>query len=270
MSSQRRFSVKSGTESFSFNVCNTAEHVQHALSVLSQHTHVMLDSEGQAIGTVAGGLSLLCLGTPMPSSDQSIFVLDMVALQHSVPARTLLVKFLTETDVTKVLFDGRMDKIEIDAALGIDFGAVTHAGGVVDIQLAEVLARTRILKETELDRRRHLELGRFNADFLLRQSSLLAGIELVMGMDKCMQRYASRVRLQKDGEHQLAFSCLRSSTHAGRDRLREGDAQGERKLSLDASPNSASSTPVRSRGHPRLGVPLRQFHHVWKCASSGS
>ncbi|KZV59496.1 hypothetical protein PENSPDRAFT_644892 [Peniophora sp. CONT] len=183
----------SGADTVAYQVCSTNEDVEHAISVLSEHTNVLLDCEGLSIGRHGGKLSLLCMGTPFPTSNQSIFVLDMPAITKEPSACSALSAFLARPELTKIVFDGRMDKIELDADLGIDFGAEDDA--VIDLQLAELLAHRHGLESGRLGR---LISDRFNDLFVRQDQSLLAGMHVVWGMDKCMQVYAPKAGLQKD------------------------------------------------------------------------
>ncbi|KAH7063013.1 ribonuclease H-like domain-containing protein [Auriculariales sp. MPI-PUGE-AT-0066] len=110
--------------------CSTAELVSNAVSQLQNSPMVIVDCEGRSIGTSAGALSLVTVGT---HDARSIFVFDILSLDNI--ARQPLIDLLADEQKPKLLWDGRMDSIEFRREFGITLGRAW------DLQLVDVNSR---------------------------------------------------------------------------------------------------------------------------------
>ncbi|KAA1472710.1 hypothetical protein DENSPDRAFT_821722 [Dentipellis sp. KUC8613] len=178
----------------SFTTCTTRADVARAVNILSQHPFVVLDTEGKSIGTIDGELSLLCLGTPVPGPEQQIFVMDMVILRTVPRALSALKTFLERPGIVKIVFDGRMDSVELFYALGVSLNKV------LDLQVAEVLARQHVLKESERRRHERLAHGGFGFRLVRINQAAMEGLHVVSGMQKLLEELHMDKIVQKDAE----------------------------------------------------------------------
>lgn len=189
------------TAAVNYTLCADVPGALSALEDLSQHPLVILDCEGKTIGRVNGVLSLLCLGTPDTSETQKIYVFDVPALKYTA-AQSAIAAFLARKDIVKVVWDGRMDFLEMREVFGVDTAAI------LDLQVAEVLGRERVLDET--DEGRLARLASVFGDVVHREeySELFSDMHAIMGMKQAMQTYAPDMPMQKDG-----LSRIRCSLH---------------------------------------------------------
>ncbi|TFY62125.1 hypothetical protein EVG20_g6817 [Dentipellis fragilis] len=178
----------------SFTTCTTRADVALAVEVLSRHPYVVLDTEGKSIGTIDGELSLLCLGTPVAGHAQQIFVMDMVALRTVPAALRTLKTFLERPNIVKIVFDGRMDSVELFHDLGVSLTKV------LDLQVAEVLARQHILRESERQRHERLAHGGFGFRLVRINKTAMEGLHVVSGMQKLLEELRMDKIVQKDAE----------------------------------------------------------------------
>lgn len=115
---------------------------------LSQSPHLLLDCEGQNIGSPDGILSLISVGT---AGSKEIFVLDVLRLRDRThPLLVQFLQFLQNPTILKVIWDGRMDYAEIYATFGVKLL------GVLDLQIAEVMGRATVKGEQDFQRRGRL------------------------------------------------------------------------------------------------------------------
>jgi exonuclease 3'-5' domain-containing protein 1 len=194
-----------------YELCNTRRHVQRALSILSSFPLVILDCEGKNLGQSDGALSLLCLGTPVADDSQHIFVFDMCTLTRCPRSRGALASFL-ERGPIKIVWDGRMDAIEIFAALGIPLTSV------IDLQVVEVVARGAVLGEQDLEREERLALHQFGYRFVDENRAVMRGLHVVRGLQNCIEFYHPDLRIEKD-------RVCPSSVHSARQRTHRADGQ---------------------------------------------
>ncbi|KAA1472690.1 hypothetical protein DENSPDRAFT_196867 [Dentipellis sp. KUC8613] len=177
-----------------FTVCATWASVTDAVDVLLRYPYVALDTEGQSIGTIGGALSLLCLGTPVPGPSQQIFVMDMVALRTVPGALKTLRSFLELPFIVKIVFDGRMDSVELFHTLEV---SLTN---VLDLQVAEVLARRTIRGESDRQRHERLARGGFGFRVVRVYRTSLEGLHMVSGMQRLLEDLGMDNIVQKDTE----------------------------------------------------------------------
>ncbi|KAI0665327.1 hypothetical protein C8Q78DRAFT_1073023 [Trametes maxima] len=120
--------------------CNSPTGLAHATTYLSSHPLLILDCEARDLGMPGGALSILSLSDATASQ---VFLIDVLAFPAipsasgpSPPAvlRPLLA-LLSNQSITKIVWDGRCDALELRLTYGIELE------GVLDLQLVEVRAR---------------------------------------------------------------------------------------------------------------------------------
>ncbi|KAI0092671.1 ribonuclease H-like domain-containing protein [Irpex rosettiformis] len=127
--------------------CGTVKSVKDAQKVLSTSQTIFMDCEGVELGVDGGSLSILSLGVIPPNSPQTlnIYLIDVahLSLGHMRPVYDLL----ASRNVTKVVWDGRMDY----SALCHNFGV--RMQNVIDLQIVDILSRAeRDTPEQHLER----------------------------------------------------------------------------------------------------------------------
>ncbi|KAH7063014.1 ribonuclease H-like domain-containing protein [Auriculariales sp. MPI-PUGE-AT-0066] len=110
--------------------CTSASTVQYAVSQLEACPHIIVDCEGRDLGRASGALSIICVGT---HDAKSIFIFDVLRL--TAAARQPLADLLASEEQPKLVWDGRMDAIELQREFGIKFGRPW------DLQLADIPSR---------------------------------------------------------------------------------------------------------------------------------
>jgi exonuclease 3'-5' domain-containing protein 1 len=182
----------SGFDPVNYQLCATADEVASALDDTGSHAHVLLDCEGKSLGEVGGAISLLSLGTLEPGPRQRIYVLDVIKIRSIPEARDAVAAFLARADIVKVVWDGRMDWIELREAFGVE------PVGVVDLQIAEVLARPRVMQESEQEQRQRV-YSLFQ-DSIKLQLALIYDCHVILGMQAAMNKYVPDIPTRKDRE----------------------------------------------------------------------
>ena len=185
-----------------YSICDTRKKVEEALSVLTHFPLVIFDCEGKTLGRVGGALSLLCLGTPVSGPDQRIYLFDIPALRRlqSHDAVEAIVHLLTRTDIIKVVWDGKMDAVEIFRAFGVKLARV------LDLQIVELFSRWTVLGEGEKER-----LVRLGAQFqsaVQEKPELFEGIHAIIGMQKCLETYLPHLNVKKDSKIIMKYSPI--------------------------------------------------------------
>ncbi|KZV84855.1 hypothetical protein EXIGLDRAFT_575876, partial [Exidia glandulosa HHB12029] len=89
-----------------------------------------IDCEGDNLGCEGGRLSLISIGTPDAGY---IFLFDVLAL--STDELRPIIDILADTNILKVVWDGRMDSIEFLREFGISLGRV------LDLQIVDLVSR---------------------------------------------------------------------------------------------------------------------------------
>ncbi|KZT54187.1 hypothetical protein CALCODRAFT_409266, partial [Calocera cornea HHB12733] len=181
--------------------CTTEEAVAAATAVLSGSEYVILDSEGQNLGRGDGKLSLVCIGTPHADK---IFVFDAVSVTKSVATAGGLTALLANENIRKVVWDGRMDYLEILLTWGVAIK------GAVDLQIAEILSRAAVRGESDRRRLDRLEDGFFSSVDVIGNSKLFEGLHLVLGMQKCLEFLGLDKEFSKDPTVQAMHAANRT------------------------------------------------------------
>lgn len=127
----------------SYTICNTADALDAALQILSHMDRVFLDCEGVELGSEGGNLSVISLGAMIEKNPNEprtlvVFLIDIPALRSRRNRNIKRIMAFLESKAThKVMFDGRMDASEFFHGFG------TELEGVIDLQIADILSRTK-------------------------------------------------------------------------------------------------------------------------------
>ena len=132
-----------------------------------------------------GALSLICVGTAFA---QFVFLFDVVALTR-YDLQPLL-SFLGGK-VMKVVWDGRMDFIELWSTYNISIGK-----NVCDLQVAEVLSRGNF--RGERDDERVSRLAMYFGPQVWENPMQFVGIHKVVGLQQCLEENGYRGLVGKD------------------------------------------------------------------------
>ena len=183
----------------SYTLCTTYESAASAAKELSRSSAVILDCEGHNFGKPGGALSLIAIGKPNASHT---FVFDVVSLSNAHhPLLAPLLSLLVSEDITKVVWDGRCDFMEIAEAYGVAMR------GVLDLQLVEVAERrttgTQKNKRFKAWRVKHTaEYFKKLQKEITKDPSILDGVYRVYGLDHCAGIFGVLKGLEgKDGKH---------------------------------------------------------------------
>lgn len=159
-------------------LCNDLSSFMHAARVLDQSPVFIIDCEGRNLGGPDGVLSLICIGTERA---EHVFLLDALALKPLVSRLPLLFELLQDPSKKKLMWDCRNDAFEILS----DYGIMLQ--GVVDLQLAEVLSRSTMRKETDWHRAGRLKRPHLPIPVIKKNPKLFAGVHSLQGMDSCIR-----------------------------------------------------------------------------------
>ncbi|KZO93008.1 hypothetical protein CALVIDRAFT_519588 [Calocera viscosa TUFC12733] len=182
-------------------LCSSEQDVLRAMGVLCQVEYLILDCEGRNLGREDGVLSLVCVGTPY----DDVYVFDAVTLRRGTATMDALLDLLSNKAVIKIMWDGRMDYLEILLTFGI------HIDGVLDLQIAEVVSRFAVRGETEDDHIRRLQNSFFGFTLVRSIPHMFKDVHLVIGMQKCLDMLGLGDRFQKDPVVQAMHSA--NQTH---------------------------------------------------------
>ncbi|OBZ66440.1 hypothetical protein A0H81_13662 [Grifola frondosa] len=174
-----------------YTYCMTYASAADAMAILSRSAYLILDCEGRTIGCVGGALSILAIGTANASE---IFLFDVVALadkNHSSLAP--LLQLLRSEEIPKIVWDGRSDALELLLTYDVVLG------GVLDLQLAEVISRAAV-RGGGRRRLKWLATSYFRkiAAEVHANPSMFDDIHTVIGLDKCLQQCSVAVGQTKD------------------------------------------------------------------------
>lgn len=130
----------------SYTLVNTAQAAQQAHAVLSSSKHIFFDCEGDNLGCVGGTLRLISVGTVLA---RRVFLFDVAVLSRD--AVQPLLGLLANATVLKIVWDGRLDCVELRRTYGVELR------GVLDLQLADIASRaiTGVSDQTKKYQRWH-------------------------------------------------------------------------------------------------------------------
>jgi exonuclease 3'-5' domain-containing protein 1 len=174
------------TPGVKFTYCYSGELLRQAINELSASPEVILNCKGKDLGCYRGRLSLISLGTSADGSKDSIFLIDVTRLKQQ--NLNLLLDFLRDPLLTKVVFDGQLDFSELYHTYGVDLE------GVLDLQLADIESRQGETCQS-------LQLSRLSPHLSSRDASAAPAhytmIHRLYGLRKCARTTELRRRAPK-------------------------------------------------------------------------
>lgn len=118
------------TSAMSYTLVSTEQAALQASLVLCPSFHIFVDCEGENLGCEGGALRLISVGT---MGAQHVFLFDVAALQRI--ALEPLFDLLRNPRILKIVWDGRLDCLELRRTYGVELQ------GVLDLQLADIASR---------------------------------------------------------------------------------------------------------------------------------
>ncbi len=128
--------------------CDRPQSFANAVQFLRMAPYLILDCEGKNLGRAGGSVTLICVGTPFA---EYIFLFDVLSpflTRYDIDG---LLALFQDKGVLKVVWDGRMDFLEIWSTFGVPLR------GVLDLQIAEVMSRYQVRGEGDDGRLRRLQ-----------------------------------------------------------------------------------------------------------------
>lgn len=157
--------------------CDTAATFRFAISILQRSQYLILDCEGHDLGRAGGSVTLICVGTPLA---EHIFLFDVISPFLSRLDIAALLSLFTDKNLLKVVWDGRMDYLELWSTYGIALESV------LDLQVAEVVSRRTVRGETDAERIKRLKNSYISSAVVRnRQGLSFEGLHAVIGLQRC-------------------------------------------------------------------------------------
>jgi exonuclease 3'-5' domain-containing protein 1 len=128
--------------------CDRPDSFAHAVQFLRHAPYLILDCEGKELGRAGGSVTLICVGTPFA---EHIFLFDVLCPLITRRDIDGLLSLFSDKNILKVVWDGRMDYLEIWSTYGVALQ------GVLDLQIAEVMSRYQVRGEGDEGRLRRLQ-----------------------------------------------------------------------------------------------------------------
>ncbi|KAI0685374.1 ribonuclease H-like domain-containing protein [Cytidiella melzeri] len=186
--------------------CDRPESFAHAVSVLRSAPYIILDCEGRNLGRAGGSVTLICVGTPFA---EYIFLFDVISPLVTRRHIDGLLALFQDQNIMKVVWDGRMDFLEIWCT----YGAVLR--GVLDLQIAEVMSRYQVRGEGEDGR-----LWRLQAQLSISSANKWHErydyLHAVVGLQRCWKECGYDEDCGKDPEIMHMHKALGSAMWASR------------------------------------------------------
>lgn len=180
-----------------YTLCDSPTVFEQALHHLSHSTFLILDCEGNTLGRAGGSLSLICVGTPLA---HHIYVFDVLCPALSKKDFEPLWQLFQNPHIIKIVWDGRMDFLELWSSYGIALQ------GVLDLQVAEVVSRIVLRGEGELERLTRLTYGNFTKQAVWGHVPQYAQLHAVIGLAKCCKESGFGEEFGKDRKFLLVIS----------------------------------------------------------------
>lgn len=153
--------------------------------------YLVLDCEGYNLGQENGCVTLICLGT---AYGEHIFLFDLISPYITREHVFSLLSILADPHILKVVWDGRMDYLEIWSSFGVALD------GVLDLQIAEVVSRG-FRGEEDRDRVSRLQRGYLRSP---RGSKIVPhsmdSLHAVIGLQRCWELCGYPSEVGKDRE----------------------------------------------------------------------
>ena len=225
--------------SLNYVYCDSPAKYAHALCSLRTEKYLILDCEGYNLGRAGGCVTLICVGSPFA---EHIFLFDLLSpiiTHHDVYS---LLHLLCDPSILKIVWDGRMDYLEIFTT----FGAVLD--GVLDLQVAEVASRMSIRGEGDRDRLARLPRSYIPYQFL-QKSDHCRDMHAVIGLQRCWTDCGYAKEVGKDRESPHMSSHFARLTHFRVLKLKSCRCTRTRNATCGSEgrlPSSSYSTPRRT------------------------
>lgn len=175
--------------------CDSPATYASAVWMLRSAPYLILDCEGYNLGRAGGCVTLICVGTPFA---EHIFLFDLLSPLITSREVYFLLHLLCNPTLLKVVWDGRMDYLEILTSYGVALG------GVLDLQVAEVASRQTVRGEGDDDRLNRLRRS-YISQQLAKKSEQLQDLHAVIGLQRCWTDCGYAREVGKDREFKFAF-----------------------------------------------------------------
>ena len=139
-------------------------------------------------------MTLICVGTPLA---EYIYLFDVLSPLLSRNDIDNLLAILADPNVLTVVWDGRMDFLEIWSTYGISLE------GVLDLQIAEVVSRRAVRGEGEGQRLQRIQNCFLHASETEKHGLRLDGLNAVIGLQRCWKECGFPASDGKDRECSL-------------------------------------------------------------------
>lgn len=177
--------------------CDTPATYASAVWVLRNAPYLILDCEGNNLGRAGGCVTLVCVGTPFA---EHIFLFDLLSTIISPRDIYSLLQLLSDKGILKIVWDGRMDYLEILTSFGVALD------GVLDLQVVEVASRTSVRGEGDKDRLDRLRRSYLPHHFVKRVEQC-RDLHAVIGLQRCWTDcgYAREVGKDRELHHMISL-----------------------------------------------------------------
>ena len=166
----------------STSFCDTNATLSTAIEAISDASYIFFDCEGTQLGSQGGLLSTIAIGLFTADNDVKAFVVDAIALKDSLQP---LFAVLSADKPVKVMWDGRRDSSELYHRFGITLG------GVLDMQLADIISREIRGEDEPTQFRRHD--GVVEAADLRASPQYYRQVQRLNNLNKCAVEHAIEV-----------------------------------------------------------------------------
>lgn len=187
-----------------FLYCDQPHLFAVAIHKLRDAPYVILDCEGVNLGREGGSVTLICVGTPFA---EHIFLFDVLSPLITYSDMEGLLYLLNDSNILKIVWDGRMDYLEIWSTYGVPLQ------GILDLQVAEVMSRYTVRGEGEDARIRRLR-GQLSVSTTMKKR--YEGLHAVVGLQRCWKECGYEAESGKDPEIMRMHKVLGSSVWAAR------------------------------------------------------
>lgn len=127
-----------------YRLCSTPSEVDAAVSRLCRSPQLIVDCQGYILGNPDGVLSLICVAAmEIPLASVYLFDVRSPAMAADAPSARGFLEMMRTGRINKIMWNCRQDALHIHALYGVKL----H--GVLDLQLAEMMARGSTANETD-------------------------------------------------------------------------------------------------------------------------
>jgi len=179
------------SDTVQYVLCDSPSTVDYAMQILWRSPFLILDCEGNSLGRAGGSISLICVGTPLA---EHIFIFDTLSPTLNPRDFQLLWQLFLNPRIIKVVWDGRMDYLEIWSTFGVSLE------GVLDLQVVEVVSRMTLRGEGELERLERLTHAGFSSLAVWNHIPQYVDLHAVIGLVKCCRDSGFGDEYSKDPE----------------------------------------------------------------------